>query len=99
MIEVNESLTRKTATLARLELSDAEVKTFTSQLGDILKYIDQLQALDVSQVEPLTHTLQLATPLRADVVCSFPPASDGKPKVLSSAPETLYEGYKVPPIL
>jgi len=99
MIEVNEQLTRKAATLARLELTDAEVKTFTAQLGDILKYVDQLQALDVSNIEPLTHPLQLATPLREDVVCAFPPNADGKPKVLSSAPETLYEGYKVPPIL
>ncbi len=98
-IEVNEQLTRKTATLARLELSDAEVKMFTSQLGDILKYVDQLQDLDVSQIEPLTHPLKLETPMREDLVCAFPLDSAGKPKVLGSAPETLYEGYKVPPIL
>lgn len=99
MVEVNESLTRQVAQLARLELSDQEVKTFTSQLSDILKYVEQLQSVDVQGVEPLTHPLALSTPLRPDEVKPSPVDSEGKPKVLQSAPDVLYDGFKVPQIL
>jgi aspartyl-tRNA(Asn)/glutamyl-tRNA(Gln) amidotransferase subunit C len=99
MVDVNDTLTRKVAQLARLELSDQEVQTFTSQLGDILKYVEQLQQVDVQKVEPLTHPLDLATPMRDDQVRPSPIDAAGKPKVLQSAPDVLYDGYKVPPIL
>ncbi len=98
-VEVTPELTRKIADLARLELSEKEVATFTGQLGDILKYIDSLQAVDVSKVEPLTHPIPLETPMREDVIVPSPVDAQGKPKVLSCAPEVLYDGFKVPPIL
>ena len=99
MVEVNEKLTRQVATLARLDLSDQEVKVFTSQLGGILKYVEQLQQADVSGVEPLIHPLDLKTPMREDVAHPFAKTADGKPKVLESAPEVMDQGYKVPPII
>ena len=99
MVDVNEVLTRQVAHLARLELSDAEAKTFTTQLSGILKYVEQLQGVDVSKVEPMTHPLDLLTPLREDIVRPSPVDADGKPKVLRSAPDVLNDGYKVPPIL
>ena len=98
-VEVSEKLTRQVAHLSRLELSDEEVKTFTSQLGEILGYIDQLQKADVSGVAPMTHPLDLATPMREDAVRPSPQDSHGKPKVLSSAPDVVQDGFKVPPIL
>ena len=87
------------ARLARLELTADEVKVFTPQLGEVLKYVAQLQSLDVTGVEPMTHPLELSTPLRDDVVRPSLLDADGEPKVLSSAPETLHGGYKVPPVL
>lgn len=99
MIPVNEALTRKVAELARLELSDTELQTFTLQLGDILKYVDLLSELDTSRVEPLTHPLELEAPLRADEVRPSPVDERGLPKMLRAAPETQDLGFKVPPIL
>lgn len=105
MIEVDESLTRKVADLARLELTDAEVKTFTPQLGEVLKYVSQLSEVslrgpDGSEVEPLYNALDFAqTPLRDDQARPSPQDAEGKPKVLGSAPDVLDDGYKVPPIL
>ncbi|MEK6578042.1 MAG: Asp-tRNA(Asn)/Glu-tRNA(Gln) amidotransferase subunit GatC [Bdellovibrionota bacterium] len=99
MVEVNEILTRQVASLARLELSDLEVKLFTSQLGTILKYVDQLQMADVNGIEPLTHPLSLATPMREDEVKSFIKTAEGKPRILDCAPEVMYDGFKVPPII
>jgi aspartyl-tRNA(Asn)/glutamyl-tRNA(Gln) amidotransferase subunit C len=99
MVDVNESLTRQVASLARLELTEEEVKTFTSQLGEIVKYVDQLQKIDVSGVEPLTHPLDQPAGLREDEVKPFESGPDGRPKVLQAAPESLDDGFKVPPII
>src|SRR4051794_35087517 len=87
------------ARLARLELTPDEVKLFTPQLGDVLQYVVQLQSVNVEGVEPMTHPLELKTPLREDVVHVSPVDADGAPKVLASAPETLHGGYKVPQVL
>ena len=103
MIEVNEELTRKVANLARLDLTDDEVKKFTSQLHDVLGYIDQLTQVDVStpqgQIEPMTHPLELETLFREDEPRLFGKDEEGTLKILKSAPEVMYDGYKVPPIL
>ena len=99
MIDVNESLTRKVAELARLELTDVELRTFTPQLGEILKYVELLSQVDVSGVAPMTQALDLATPLREDQARPSPVDDEGRPKVLGSAPEVVNEGFKVPPIL
>jgi aspartyl-tRNA(Asn)/glutamyl-tRNA(Gln) amidotransferase subunit C len=55
------------AELAHLELTDAEAEAFSRQLGDILAYATQVQALDTSGVPPTSHVLNDATVDRADV--------------------------------
>ncbi len=45
------------AALANLELSDAEVDTYRGQLDDILTYIDKLNEIDTSSVEPMTQVV------------------------------------------
>ncbi len=99
MVQINEDLTRRVAQLARLELSELEVKIFTPQLGEIIQYVDQLQSVDVTQLEPLTHPFELDTPLRPDVIRPTELDAEGKPKVLSCGPDVLQDGYKVPQIL
>jgi aspartyl-tRNA(Asn)/glutamyl-tRNA(Gln) amidotransferase subunit C len=89
----------KVAHLARLEISEAEEKIFTAQLGHIFSYVEQLQEVDVTGVEPLTHPLELSTPMREDVVIPSPVNADHQPRVLESAPDTMLDGFKVPPIL
>lgn len=99
MVEVNEKLTRQVAHLARLELTDHEVKTYTSQLKDILSYIEKLQEVQVENIDPMTHPLELATPLRPDEIQTFSRSSEGHSKILENAPDVLDHGFKVPPIL
>src|SRR4051812_1338526 len=98
-IEVDETLTRKVALLARLELTDSEVATFTPQLKGILGYIDQLGQAQVEGVEPMVHPIELETALRDDVARPSPVDPEGKPRVLESAPDVLHDGFKVPPVL
>jgi len=99
MVNVNEKLTQQVAHLARLELSQQEVELFTNQLNQVLQYVQKLQELDVKNVEPMVHPVSLDSYLREDIIQKPLEDSEGHPLILSSAPETLFEGFKVPPIL
>jgi aspartyl-tRNA(Asn)/glutamyl-tRNA(Gln) amidotransferase subunit C len=59
---------RHIARLARLRLSDEEETAMASQLSQILDYIEQLNELDTSDVEPMSHVLDLVNATREDVV-------------------------------
>jgi aspartyl-tRNA(Asn)/glutamyl-tRNA(Gln) amidotransferase subunit C len=101
---IDESLTQQVANLARLELTSAEVTKFTHQLNDVVGYIDQLQALEVAGVLPLTHPLvDHSSQLREDVVVEFPKDADGRPKTVAAAPESVFENgggsFKVPQVI
>jgi len=56
------------AHLARLHLTPAEESKFGEQLGHILGYINKLNELDVSQIEPTAHAVPLVNVFRADEV-------------------------------
>jgi aspartyl-tRNA(Asn)/glutamyl-tRNA(Gln) amidotransferase subunit C len=99
MSSIDAALTRQVAHLARLELTDEEVRVFTSQLGEIIGYVGQLQSVDVAGVEPLIHPFENTPPLREDRARPSPRDASGAPKVLQHAPEVLDGGFKVPPIL
>ncbi|MBI3543591.1 MAG: Asp-tRNA(Asn)/Glu-tRNA(Gln) amidotransferase subunit GatC [Deltaproteobacteria bacterium] len=86
---------RKVAQLARLKLTDEEVGKFAHQLESVLGYVAKLSQLSTDGVEPLTHPLELATPLRPDDARPSP----GAETMVSSAAEHLYENYKVPQVL
>jgi aspartyl-tRNA(Asn)/glutamyl-tRNA(Gln) amidotransferase subunit C len=56
------------AKLARLEFTQAEKEKFTHQLNEILAYVEQLNKLDTSNVEPLSHVIELNNVFRQDAV-------------------------------
>ena len=68
---MNASLTRediqKVAMLARLKLSDAELDTFTNQLGQILQYVDVLNEVNTDEIEPMAHAVDRSNVFREDV--------------------------------
>ncbi|MCM0606753.1 MAG: Asp-tRNA(Asn)/Glu-tRNA(Gln) amidotransferase subunit GatC [Xanthomonadaceae bacterium] len=99
MLKVDQAWVKKIADLARLDLSDEEMKKFTNQFEEMMKYVDAISDAKVDGVEPMIHPYEMELLLRDDVPDAPFVDSEGKPKVLQSAPETLYEGYKVPPIL
>jgi aspartyl-tRNA(Asn)/glutamyl-tRNA(Gln) amidotransferase subunit C len=99
MVEVNEALIRKVAELARLECSDAEVADYVRSVGDVLGYVAQLEQVNTDGIDPMTHGVDFVLRSRADVAEAPAFDADGKPKVLSAAPEVLYDGYKVPQVL
>ena len=83
------------AELARLDLPPGEVDRFTTQLNSILEYMDQLNELDTSEVEPTSHVLPLRNVLREDEVGhSLTPE-----EVLANAPEHDKGHFVVPKII
>lgn len=85
----------KVASLARLALSDAELDRMTSQLGLIVGFVSQLEALDTADVAPLAHPLDAANVFRDDVV----KPSLTTDEALRSAPRHDGECFLVPAVL
>jgi aspartyl-tRNA(Asn)/glutamyl-tRNA(Gln) amidotransferase subunit C len=57
---------RKVALLARLELTPEEEEQFTTQLGSILEYVEQLSELDVTNVPPTARAIDVSNVTRED---------------------------------
>ena len=83
------------AGLAQLTLDDAAKERLAKEMGDILTYMDQLNELDTSDVEPMMHVLDIANVYREDEVGS----SLDREAALSNAPKTDGEYFLVPRIL
>jgi aspartyl-tRNA(Asn)/glutamyl-tRNA(Gln) amidotransferase subunit C len=93
--KIDESEVRKVAKLARLELSEAEVREFTGQLSAILDYVAKMNELDTEGVEPLAHCLAISNVFREDRVGE----SLGPEATLANAPQRDGNFFKVPKIL
>ena len=59
---------RYVAQLARLDLSEAEIATFQTQLGHVLEHVEALRKVDVSAVEPTAHASAVFNVFRPDEV-------------------------------
>ncbi|MBF2006485.1 MAG: Asp-tRNA(Asn)/Glu-tRNA(Gln) amidotransferase subunit GatC [Chlorogloeopsis fritschii C42_A2020_084] len=86
---------RKVAHLARLELTPEEEEKFTTQLGSILDYFEQLSELDVSNVPPTTRAIDVSNVTRPDDLQPYP----DREAILQSSPQQEGEFFKVPKIL
>jgi aspartyl-tRNA(Asn)/glutamyl-tRNA(Gln) amidotransferase subunit C len=85
----------KVARLARLELSEEERETFGNQMEQILAYMEQLNRLDTTGVEPTSHAIPIYNVFRDDEVkASFP-----QKEVLAIAPDEEDGHFKVPRII
>lgn len=67
-MSINPSDVEKLAYLARLDISEKDIAATTNSIGEVLALIDQLQKLDTSEIEPLSHPLDAKQRLRADEV-------------------------------
>ncbi len=83
------------AKLANLEFTDAEKEKFTHQLNKILEYMEQMNKLDTSSVEPLSHVIELSNVFRADEVKQ----SISTEEALKNAPSKTEEFFKVPKVI
>jgi len=82
----------KLATLARISLTGDEVEEFSEELSAILQYVEQLQGVDVSGLEPTNQVTGLTNVMREDVVkdYGYAPAD-----LLKNVPKTQDNQIKV----
>lgn len=83
------------ATLARLHLDDDQIKTFTGQLAAILTHATDVEALDLTDVEPTSHPFALVNVTRTDEVG----ATLTNDEALAAAPQAEDGRFRVPTIL
>lgn len=86
---------RHVAMLARLGLSDEEVETLRSQLGQVLEYIDILQSVDTSAIAPTAQVLSHINVSRPDISRPSLPTDEA----LANAPAREGEFFRVPAVL
>ena len=82
------------AALARLEIPEAEVDGVRDQLGAILEAVGKVSELDLSDVEPMTHPLDLVNEWAEDV----PRPSLPREEALANAPDPLDGSFRVPAV-
>lgn len=85
---------RKVAKLARLELPEGELAGVADRLNRILGYIDQLQQVDTTGVEPLAHPLPVQNMFRDDE----PTVSLTPDEALANAPKRAGNYFGVPAV-
>ena len=85
----------RVARLAKLELTDADVETFTSQLAGILEYAETVRKVDTTGVPPTSHAA-VETIWRDDE----PAPSLDRSESIRNAPDASPDGlFKVPKVL
>ncbi|MDX6611191.1 MAG: aspartyl-tRNA(Asn)/glutamyl-tRNA(Gln) amidotransferase subunit [Blastocatellia bacterium] len=96
---ITEADIEKVAQLAHLEITAEERRAFTPQMADIVAYVEQLNDLDTSQVEPATGGLTAASEqtdaARKDVALP----SLGQELALAEAPDPASGHFRVPKVL
>ena len=80
------------AKLARLRLDEDEIERMSSELSTILDHIEKIEELDLDDVEPTSHVVELENVLRADE----PRPSWPRERILEPAPDVADDGFRVP---
>jgi len=83
------------AKLAKLEFTQEEKERLRNELSRILEYMEKLNELDTSQVEPLSHTTEISNVFREDRVEASLPVEEA----LKNAPSRQGHFFKVPKVV
>lgn len=94
-MSVTEKDVRYMADLARLQLAEDEVKSFAQDMNKILDYMEMLDELDTSDVEPLEHVIDLESRLRKDEAKEPLSHEDA----LKNAPDADSDYFRVPKVI
>ena len=95
MTKISSSDVRKVAKLARLELPEDQIETYTKQIEEILSYVDQLQEIDTINIPPTTRAVEVINSMREDKV----EVKFSREDILNQAPNREGDFYRVPKIL
>ena len=91
-MKITQEMVEYVAVLSRLKLSDQEKIEVQNDLGSIIDYIDLLNNVDTTDIEPMSHTFAIKNVFRKDEVA---PSSD-REALLSNAPKRDADSFIVP---
>lgn len=83
------------AHLARLEISETDMRVYAAKLDRIIEFIDELAQADTNGLLPMAHSLDMSQRLRADVVTE----SNERDRYQANAPEIAHGLYVVPRVI
>ncbi|MDD4981741.1 MAG: Asp-tRNA(Asn)/Glu-tRNA(Gln) amidotransferase subunit GatC [Candidatus Omnitrophota bacterium] len=92
---IDKKIVEYVANLARIELKEKEADVLSTQLGDILGFIDKLKEVNVDKVSPTSHAISLSNVLREDSPKESLPVNS----VLSNAPLKRGNFFLVPKVI
>lgn len=94
-MSIDEGTARKVAKLARIRVEEADLPRLAGQLSGILGFMEQLNEVDVTGIEPMVSVTPMRLKRRADVV------TDGniQPQILKNAPDAREGFFAVPKVV
>ncbi|MDB6181280.1 Asp-tRNA(Asn)/Glu-tRNA(Gln) amidotransferase subunit GatC [Paracoccus fistulariae] len=94
-MSITEDEARKVAHLARIAVDDSQLPALARELSGILKFMEQLNEVDVDGVEPMTGVTPMRLKRREDVVT----AGGMQDKILANAPDAREGFFAVPKVV
>ncbi|MBT7076242.1 MAG: Asp-tRNA(Asn)/Glu-tRNA(Gln) amidotransferase subunit GatC [Pelagibacterales bacterium] len=94
-MSLDKSTLERVAYLARIKINNSEIDKMTEELNNIMKWIEELNEVDISNVEPMTGVSNMTLREREDKV------TDGgyQDKIVSNAPEKIDTSFSVPKVI
>ncbi len=96
---VDKETVRKVAKLARLAVPEDRLEPLAGEINGILKWIQQLDEVDVTGALPMTSTVEMKLKMREDVVTDGPTGGGQPDKVVANAPKTEDHFFVVPKVV
>ena len=93
---IDEKITLKIASLAKLELTEQEIKEYSKDLTNILKWMEELKEVDVSNIEPITSVIKNELYEREDISYQNTVQQE---RILLNAPEEVGKYFTVPKVI
>jgi len=94
-MKISKQEVKHIAMLSRLDLDEKEIAVYQDQLSRILDYVEKLNEIDTSHVEPVSHVIELNNVMRQDIV----KPSLARDEVLKNAPDPSDKFFRVPKII
>ena len=94
-MEIDVKTVKRIASLARIEVKDEELQSFSSELSKIIAFMEELNELELSNVLPMTSVSPMSLYLREDEVTE----GNSVDKILENAPKTSEGFFTVPKVI
>ena len=94
-MKISKEQVKHIAMLARIELNEDEIELYQEQLSKILDYVEKLNEIDTTEIEPTSHVINLSNVFREDRIKSWL----SRDEALKNAPDATDKFFRVPKII